>query len=54
MSEAMEEREVIEGVNNALENRINVTTISADADRYIQAILDPLTPVPGMNGNVEM
>lgn len=51
MSEAMEDREVIEGVNNALESRINVTKISSDADSYIEAVLNPLTTVP-VNGNV--
>jgi hypothetical protein len=52
MSEAMEDREVIEGVNNALENRINVARITADADRYIGAVLDPLTAGPVANGNI--
>ena len=51
MSEAMEDREVIEGVKNALENRINVTKISSDADTYIEAVLNPLTTVPA-NGNL--
>lgn len=52
MSEAMEDREVIEGVNNALENRINVASISADADSYIEAVLHPLTVVPIAGGNL--
>ena len=52
MTEAMEDREVIEGVNNALENRINVARITADADRYIGAVLDPLTAGPVANGNI--
>lgn len=51
MSEAMEDREVIEGVNNALENRINVAKISSDADTYIEAVLNPLTTMPA-NGNL--
>jgi hypothetical protein len=51
MSEAMEDREVIEGVNSALENRINVSRISSDADSYIEAVLNPLTSVPA-NGSL--
>ena len=51
MGEAMEDREVIEGVNNALENRINVARISSDADTYIEAVLNPLTVMPA-NGNL--
>lgn len=39
VSEAMEDREVVEGVNNALENRINVAKIAQDADTYAGGIL---------------
>ncbi|KAI0137294.1 hypothetical protein BJ170DRAFT_689636 [Xylariales sp. AK1849] len=34
MREVMEEREVIEGVNDALTNRINISEISRDAETY--------------------
>lgn len=50
MGEAMEDREVIEGMNNAMENRINVAKISSDADTYIDAIFDPLTNMPANGG----
>ena len=50
MGALMEEREVIEGVNNALENRINLQTITADAEAYAQNVVGPLQAVPGMNG----
>jgi hypothetical protein len=51
MGEAMEDREVIEGVNNALESRINVGKISTDADTYIEAVFNPLTSLP-TNGSM--
>ncbi|KAH8706394.1 hypothetical protein BGZ61DRAFT_350558 [Ilyonectria robusta] len=44
MSEIMEEREVIEGVNDALGNRIDIQTITRDADSYAQNVLQPLQP----------
>ena len=50
MGELMEEREVIEGVNNALESRINLPNITADAEAYAQNVVGPLQAVPGMNG----
>ncbi|KAL0940881.1 uncharacterized protein CTRU02_203644 [Colletotrichum truncatum] len=40
--EVMEEREVIEGVNNALENRLNIQTITADAESYSQSVFAPM------------
>ncbi|KAI6248077.1 hypothetical protein HI914_03458 [Erysiphe necator] len=39
--EAMETNEVIESIKNALENRIDMETIVADADSYAQKILMP-------------
>ncbi|KAK7977550.1 hypothetical protein PG988_005040 [Apiospora saccharicola] len=39
MREVMEEREVIEGVNDALENRINIDAISRDAETYATNML---------------
>ncbi|KAK6845105.1 hypothetical protein PG995_015215 [Apiospora arundinis] len=39
MREVMEEREVIEGVNDALENRINIDAISRDAESYATNML---------------
>lgn len=47
MREMMEEREVLEGVNDALENRINIQTITKDADMYVTNLLPPeQEPVP--------
>jgi hypothetical protein len=42
MREIMEEREVIEGVNDALEKRIDIGTISRDAESYAATILQPI------------
>lgn len=42
MSEVMEERDVIEGVNDALGNRIDIQTITRDAEAYAQNVLQPL------------
>lgn len=42
MGEVMEEREVIEGVNDALQNRVNMEAMSRDADTYANAVLEPL------------
>ncbi|OTA96705.1 hypothetical protein M434DRAFT_392641 [Hypoxylon sp. CO27-5] len=39
MREVMEEREVVEGVNDALQNRINIQDISRDADAYALNVL---------------
>ncbi|KAK6084112.1 hypothetical protein SCUP234_03441 [Seiridium cupressi] len=39
MREVMEEREVLEGVNDALSNRINITGIQNDAETYASNIL---------------
>lgn len=43
MSEAMEEREVIEGVSDALENRLNIQNITRDADTYTTMVLQEMT-----------
>lgn len=42
MREVMEEREVIEGVNDALEKRIDIQSITRDAEAYAQSVLQPL------------
>ncbi|KYK58414.1 hypothetical protein DCS_05429 [Drechmeria coniospora] len=42
MGEVMEEREVIEGVNDALSNRINIESISKEADVYSHGVLQHL------------
>jgi len=42
MGEVMEEREVVEGVNDALSNRIKIEDISRDAEMYAQSVLQPL------------
>lgn len=41
MREMMEEREVIEGVKDALENRIDIRGIERDAEAYARAVLMP-------------
>ncbi|OAA44271.1 hypothetical protein NOR_03999 [Metarhizium rileyi] len=43
--EVMEERDVIEGVNDALSNRINIDSISKDAETYADSVLEPLRQV---------
>lgn len=42
MSEVMEERDVVEGVNDALEKRIKLQDITADAADYTQSMLLPM------------
>ncbi|KAJ4127183.1 hypothetical protein NW768_008810 [Fusarium equiseti] len=42
MGEVMEEREVVEGVNDALSNRIDVGSITRDAEGYAQNVLQNL------------
>ncbi|KAH6897430.1 hypothetical protein B0T10DRAFT_557247 [Thelonectria olida] len=46
MSEVMEERDVIEGVNDALGNRIDIQSITRDAEAYAQNVLQPLQSPP--------
>jgi hypothetical protein len=41
MREMMEEREVVEGVNDALVNRIDIGGIERDAEAYARAVLMP-------------
>ncbi|KAG9244052.1 hypothetical protein BJ878DRAFT_542659 [Calycina marina] len=40
MSEAMEDREVVEGVQNALEERIDMAGITRDADAYARSVVE--------------
>jgi hypothetical protein len=47
MREMMENREVLEGVNNALENRINIDRITQDAEIYAGKVVEG---IPGMDG----
>ncbi|KAJ6440758.1 chorismate synthase protein [Purpureocillium lavendulum] len=42
MRDVMEERDVIEGVNDALANRIDIQAISRDADMYAHGVLEQL------------
>ncbi|UNI16114.1 hypothetical protein JDV02_002583 [Purpureocillium takamizusanense] len=42
MRDVMEERDVIEGVNDALANRIDIQAISRDADMYAHSVLEQL------------
>ncbi|KAI1481251.1 hypothetical protein K445DRAFT_317334 [Daldinia sp. EC12] len=42
MREVMEEREVVEGVNDALQNRIDIADITRDADAYALNVLPRL------------
>lgn len=44
MREVMEERLVIQSVNDALLNRIDIQSISNDAQSYTQSVLRPLSP----------
>ncbi|KAI0406270.1 CHD5-like protein-domain-containing protein [Xylaria palmicola] len=46
MREVMEDREVVEGVNDALANRINIQDISRDAETYALNMLPPPQPPP--------
>lgn len=39
MREVMEEREVVEGINDALQNRVNIKDITRDADDYALNVL---------------
>ncbi|KJZ78786.1 hypothetical protein HIM_01559 [Hirsutella minnesotensis 3608] len=50
MREVMEERDVIEGINDALSNRIDMQTILRDADAYSQSVLQPLQQQMDSNG----
>ncbi|KAL2265687.1 hypothetical protein VTJ83DRAFT_6787 [Remersonia thermophila] len=52
MREMMEEREVVEGVNDALANRIDIGGIERDAEAYAKAMLAPL--VGDGEGKVEI
>lgn len=42
MGEVMEDRDVIEGVNDALSNRIRIQDITRDAESYAQNVLQPV------------
>lgn len=48
MGSVMEERSVVEGVNNALESRIDMARISADAEGYVKGIFAPMQGTAGM------
>jgi hypothetical protein len=43
MREMMEEREVVEGVNDALANRIDIAGIERDAETYARSMMMPQT-----------
>jgi hypothetical protein len=42
MSQAMEDREVVEGMNDALSNRIDIERVTRDADMYSHDVIGPL------------
>ncbi|KAK0386915.1 hypothetical protein NLU13_5228 [Sarocladium strictum] len=42
MAGAMEEREVVEGMNDALMNRIDIKRVTRDADAYSQEVIGPV------------
>ncbi|KAK2591002.1 hypothetical protein QQS21_011315 [Conoideocrella luteorostrata] len=42
MREVMEERDVVEGVNDALSNRINIDSVNKDAEAYTNGVLEAL------------
>jgi hypothetical protein len=47
----MEEREVVDSVNKAMEsNKINIASIAADAAKYADNVVSPLQNMSGMNG----
>ncbi|TVY53387.1 hypothetical protein LSUE1_G010343, partial [Lachnellula suecica] len=50
MGELMEEREVVEGVNNALGSRIDINTITRDAEVYAQNVVGPSQANQPANG----
>ncbi|KAK0740560.1 hypothetical protein B0T18DRAFT_418216 [Schizothecium vesticola] len=41
MRDVMEDREVLEGMNDALENRIDIRTVEMDAEAYAASVLRP-------------
>lgn len=51
MGAVMEEREVVEGVNNALESRINIGRIAQDAEGYVKGVFAPLNDLGVAGGN---
>ncbi|KAI1506539.1 hypothetical protein F5X99DRAFT_7029 [Biscogniauxia marginata] len=51
MREVMEERDVVEGVNDALQNRINIQDIARDAETYAGNVL-PRVQLAGEEGSV--
>lgn len=50
VAEAMEEREVIEGVNDALQNRIDIQKIARDAEQFAQNVVPALAMSSGGAG----
>lgn len=42
MANAMEEREVVEGMNDALSNRIDISRVTRDADMYSHDVIGPV------------
>lgn len=42
MDEVMEDRDVVSGVNDALEKRIKIEDITKDAENYAELVLKPL------------
>jgi hypothetical protein len=52
MGELMQEREVVDGVRNALDGRINMATITTDAEAYAQSVIAPLQGTLEINGNI--
>ncbi|KAI1428804.1 CHD5-like protein-domain-containing protein [Xylaria sp. FL1777] len=51
MREVLEDREVIEGINDALANRINIQDISRDAENYATNMLPQPQPFPNVPGH---
>ncbi|KAK4122914.1 hypothetical protein N657DRAFT_621079 [Parathielavia appendiculata] len=54
MGEMMEEREVVEGVKDALTNRIDIAGIERDAEVYAKAVLMPIPSGEGGMGREEV
>ena len=47
MGQLMEEREVLESVNNALGSRVDMGTIQRDAETYAEHVIGPLEAQQG-------
>lgn len=49
--DVMEEREVVDSINNAMVNGLNIANISAEAQQYAENFIMPMQ-MPGANGAI--